>query len=123
MHRWPLPRSTPRRSLRRGPTLPCRAGCFSFGECTEDANCDDGDACTEDRCHQGQCRNELALENCASPLCESQTAIPAAQCQALVSIYESTSGPQWTNRSGWLDNPDSLHLVRRRMRRWVWSSD
>ncbi len=32
------------------------------------------------------------------------TQIPKAECEALVALYNSTFGPYWTNRTGWLAN-------------------
>ncbi len=42
-------------------------------------------------------RNENAFINCAA-----QTQIPEAECDALVAFYNSTSGPNWTDHTGWL---------------------
>lgn len=38
--------------------------------------------------------------------CLAQTAIPYQQCEALVTIYEFTSGVSWHNNTGWLTDPD-----------------
>jgi hypothetical protein len=35
-------------------------------------------------------------------ICESVTEIPKAECEALVSLYETTDGDHWTNNDGWL---------------------
>jgi hypothetical protein len=34
--------------------------------------------------------------------CNSISEIPQVECQALVSLYNSTNGANWTNRTGWL---------------------
>jgi hypothetical protein len=34
--------------------------------------------------------------------CGGVSEIPQAECQALVDLYVSTNGPQWTNQSSWL---------------------
>jgi Leucine-rich repeat (LRR) protein len=34
--------------------------------------------------------------------CSTATGIPSSECQALVALYNSTSGAGWTNQSGWL---------------------
>jgi hypothetical protein len=34
--------------------------------------------------------------------CSSVTEISRSECEALVALYNSTSGPEWTNRQGWL---------------------
>jgi hypothetical protein len=36
------------------------------------------------------------------PFCDLVSEVPRAECEALVSFYNSTFGPYWTNRSGWL---------------------
>lgn len=36
-------------------------------------------------------------------LCESQSEIPVDQCEALVSLFESTNGPAWMVSAGWLE--------------------
>jgi PKD repeat protein len=33
--------------------------------------------------------------------CNAVTEIPAAQCEALVALYDSTNGDNWTNNEGW----------------------
>jgi subtilisin family serine protease/Leucine-rich repeat (LRR) protein len=45
---------------------------------------------------------QLTLTIEAGPLCQFVTEIPASECQALVSLYESTDGPNWTNNTDWL---------------------
>jgi len=46
-------------------------------------------------------------------LCDSQTQIPAAECDALVALYNSTNGAGWSNQADWLqtDTPCSWHGV------------
>ena len=34
--------------------------------------------------------------------CSGVTAIPLAECQALVALYQGTGGTGWTNSAGWL---------------------
>ena len=34
--------------------------------------------------------------------CAAQTQIPAAECDALVALYNSANGAGWTNNTGWL---------------------
>jgi Leucine-rich repeat (LRR) protein len=45
--------------------------------------------------------------------CASQTQIPVAECNALVALYNSTGGANWTNHTGWLqtDTPCSWYAV------------
>ncbi len=47
------------------------------------------------------------------PFCDVVSEIPKAECEALVAFYNSTFGPSWTNRSGWLANyyPCTWHGV------------
>ncbi len=35
--------------------------------------------------------------------CSAVSEIPQSECEALVSLYTSTNGPSWADRSGWLD--------------------
>jgi hypothetical protein len=35
--------------------------------------------------------------------CTAQEQIPETECLALVALYDSTDGPNWTNHSGWLE--------------------
>ncbi|MFC1661569.1 putative Ig domain-containing protein, partial [Gemmatimonadota bacterium] len=37
--------------------------------------------------------------------CATQTEIPLAECQALVTLYGATNGPSWTSSTGWLATP------------------
>jgi len=40
--------------------------------------------------------------NCPVPTnCNAVTEIPAAECQELLSLYNSTGGANWTNKTGW----------------------
>ena len=36
--------------------------------------------------------------------CSKVTEIPQAECQALIDLYTSTDGPNWTNKAGWNTN-------------------
>ena len=36
--------------------------------------------------------------------CESVSAIPVSECEALVAFYNSTNGPNWTDHTNWLEN-------------------
>jgi len=36
------------------------------------------------------------------PICDLVSEIPKTECEALVELYNSTFGPYWTNRDGWL---------------------
>ncbi|HXF60830.1 MAG TPA: fibronectin type III domain-containing protein, partial [Caldilineaceae bacterium] len=38
-----------------------------------------------------------------SVACAAASAIPTAECEALVSLYQSTGGPHWENDAGWLN--------------------
>ena len=38
-----------------------------------------------------------------SPFCSGVSEIPQAECEALVALYNSTSGANWSDNSGWLD--------------------
>ncbi len=40
----------------------------------------------------------------AAAFCDSVTEIPQAECQALVDLYNGTTGASWTHRNGWLRN-------------------
>ena len=45
--------------------------------------------------------------------CSNVSEIPLAECEALVALFNSTDGPNWTVNSGWLetDTPCSWHGV------------
>jgi Leucine-rich repeat (LRR) protein/sugar lactone lactonase YvrE len=45
--------------------------------------------------------------------CNAVTEIPAAQCEALVALYDSTDGDNWTNNDGWkmTDTPCSWYGI------------
>ena len=45
--------------------------------------------------------------------CDTVSEIPVAECQALQSLYESTNGPGWKDKTGWLDTttPCSWHGI------------
>ena len=49
--------------------------------------------------------------------CSSVTQIPRKECEALVALYNSTSGPEWTNNQGWLKTttPCSWHGINCQM--------
>ena len=38
--------------------------------------------------------------------CTAQSAIPEADCEAIVALYNSTGGDAWTDNTGWLTAPD-----------------
>jgi hypothetical protein len=40
--------------------------------------------------------------NITSPACQNVTQIPMAECNALVALYNSTNGADWTNHTNWL---------------------
>ncbi len=42
----------------------------------------------------------------AWPGCSTQSSIPSSECDALVALYDSTAGYLWTDRTGWLTDPD-----------------
>ncbi|MCH7670191.1 MAG: leucine-rich repeat domain-containing protein [Acidobacteria bacterium] len=42
----------------------------------------------------------------AATICAAQTAIPETECESLVTLYDATGGDQWTQRTGWLTDPD-----------------
>jgi hypothetical protein len=53
----------------------------------------------------------LLLQGATSPaavaaqstsLCDDVTEIPSAECEALVALYDATSGPGWVHNDGWL---------------------
>ncbi len=48
-----------------------------------------------------------------TPLCTTQTEIPQAECEALVMLYTSTNGANWTTNTDWLatTTPCSWHGV------------
>ncbi|MEM7531404.1 MAG: leucine-rich repeat domain-containing protein, partial [Chloroflexota bacterium] len=37
-----------------------------------------------------------------TPVCATETQLSLLECEALVAIYESTGGPNWTEQTGWL---------------------
>jgi Leucine-rich repeat (LRR) protein len=39
-------------------------------------------------------------------VCDIQSAVPRTECEALVTFYNTTNGDQWTDRGGWLLDPD-----------------
>ncbi len=43
---------------------------------------------------------------CESSLCETQSAIPAAECSALENFYGAAIGFEWTNQTNWFQNND-----------------
>ncbi|MCL4858164.1 MAG: fibronectin type III domain-containing protein [Caldilineaceae bacterium] len=45
--------------------------------------------------------------------CGDVSQLPATECEALVALYNATTGPAWTNRTGWLQTstPCSWHGV------------
>ncbi len=45
--------------------------------------------------------------------CDAVTEIPTAQCEALVALYDSTDGDNWTNNEGWktTDTPCSWYAI------------
>ena len=45
--------------------------------------------------------------------CADVTGVPTTECDALAALYNSTSGPNWTNKDGWLatDRPCSWYGV------------
>ncbi|OQW90457.1 MAG: hypothetical protein BWK78_06975 [Thiotrichaceae bacterium IS1] len=57
------------------------------------------------------CANSFAMPNnnltCTASFvptsfsCNAVTEIPVAECQELLSLYNSTNGPNWTNKTGW----------------------
>ena len=42
------------------------------------------------------------LPDAGSPICTVQTEIPEIECNALVTLYESTGGPDWVDNTDWL---------------------
>ena len=47
----------------------------------------------------------FAYSTRGSPICfllRHSNRIPKAECEALVALYDSTNGPGWTNKTGWL---------------------
>ncbi|WP_166404777.1 leucine-rich repeat domain-containing protein [Desulfonema ishimotonii] len=42
---------------------------------------------------------------CETSICDSITDIPKTECEALVALYNSTDGDNWTNKDGWLTDP------------------
>ena len=41
-----------------------------------------------------------------SQFCDTVTVIPQAECEALVTIFNTTQGQNWTNKTGWLQTND-----------------
>jgi hypothetical protein len=46
-------------------------------------------------------QKELTIQVLADTLCATQTDVPEGECDALVGFYDSTDGPNWTDRTGW----------------------
>lgn len=44
----------------------------------------------------------LSFQEAGFTSCGSVTEIPEVECEALVALYNSTDGPNWTNNTGWL---------------------
>ena len=66
-------------------------------------------------------RTEPAPAEPAAPTafsCDTVTEIPKTECEALVALYNSTNGPGWTNKAGWLctNTPCSWYGVHLRSR-------
>ena len=54
-------------------------------------------------------QSELVLANSSNLLAVCEGDLPAAECQALIELYNATDGDHWTNNEGWVgpDNPCS----------------
>jgi hypothetical protein len=57
-------------------------------------------ACSE---NQAETNEEPQLGRGPQDLCSIITEIPASECDALVSFYNSTGGPNWMFKRGWLE--------------------
>ena len=44
--------------------------------------------------------------------CATQSSIPESECAALVALYNMTAGDQWTQRTGWLTDPNPCAWYR-----------
>jgi Leucine-rich repeat (LRR) protein len=52
---------------------------------------------------QSEVSDETQLEQAEQSFCSAVSEIPAAECEALVALYESTDGPNWALKRGWLE--------------------
>src|SRR5262245_17874366 len=46
---------------------------------------------------------ETKAEQPAASFCSSVSQIPVSECEALVAFYNSTGGPKWALKRGWLE--------------------
>lgn len=46
--------------------------------------------------------SQTRVQNAPFTTCADVTEIPQAECEALVQLYNSTDGPNWTNNTDWL---------------------
>lgn len=50
--------------------------------------------------------SQAPVDKPAPVFCAKQRAVPSAECQALVDLYEQTAGPNWVQNTGWLIDPN-----------------
>jgi hypothetical protein len=58
--------------------------------------------CPNQNVTRGQMAAFIRRSLSANAVCAGATEIPAAQCAALIGLYESTAGSGWVNNTGWL---------------------
>ncbi|MBW2733625.1 MAG: hypothetical protein JRH20_14650 [Deltaproteobacteria bacterium] len=60
------------------------------------------DAATSDAATLDAATSDAATPDTVASVCQTQTEIPVAECQILVTLYNETNGNSWTDASGWL---------------------
>ncbi|MBW2735975.1 MAG: hypothetical protein JRH20_26620, partial [Deltaproteobacteria bacterium] len=60
------------------------------------------DAATADAATADAATSDVATSDTVAGVCQTQTEIPVAECQTLVTLYNETNGSDWTDASGWL---------------------
>lgn len=56
-------------------------------------------------------------------LCAEQTDLPVSECEALVALYNSTDGDNWTDNTGWLTSNSSNDLLVAQSTTWAINLD
>ena len=76
----------------------CPASCRDPNDCPDPSS-----LCAVPRCEQGVCLEQTSNRPCdGRELCRLQTEISEIECNALVTLYESTGGANWVDNTNWL---------------------